>query len=391
MDDDEKWIPELGLLGDITAFCREYEKKHGVYPISLSEWDPSSYFKEALVGFDLIDRGKEDFVTYLFSSTISQDIKKRICDKLGISLKSKSTLFTPSGSASILNLINCYARNGIDKIVLLNPTYFTVKYALNIYGIHFTDIYLKKDYEFGKFYISEKDKKIIEQHSALWLTNPIYCTSVFYDLETIQYFERLLDGGMEILSDESDCPIGMELSRYLGKFENFSGIYSPHKSICVNALKFSLICSKLEHQPIFNHWSDVLYGCLSASNRHAMLHFISDNYDHYCQKFNTLISDAKEYVIQCSAESAYAHIDLEQSGYLMSVYFPCLSSNYTNEQQLLHDIIQQCGVYVIPGSRSKFDPDMGFTFRLNLASDSPQFRTGVSSLIRYLDAICAML
>ena len=43
------------------------------------------------------------------------------------------------------------------------------------------------------------------------------------------------------------------------------GIYTPHKSVCMNGLKFSVIAFHPSHQKIFQDLADILLGGLSLS------------------------------------------------------------------------------------------------------------------------------
>ena len=71
------------------------------------------------------------------------------------------------------------------------------------------------------------------------------------------------------------------------------GLYSPHKAVCVNAIKFAAIIHATTYSSVFQHWSDVLIGGLGSSVQCALAHFVGANFSQYQEEFLQYIGNAR--------------------------------------------------------------------------------------------------
>ena len=355
-------INEINFLDEIDCIEEEYIKKFGVKPLNVSNWNSSYDFKSDLV--ELIEINEPfNQLDYIFSYSESEDIKKSVLAKLGFT--DKSILFTHSGSASIINTVNLLKCSGITKIVTLCPAYFTLFHACKVFSIELVPIYLHRNNDV--FYFDNNEfAELSSPDTAYWITNPIYCTSVYYTLQQIDFLKILLNNNM-VVFDESLSIVGKEIGRIIGDNPNFIGIYSPHKTICMNGRKFSCTISNKYNQNVLDAWSDVFCGCLGVSNDLAISHFLSQNYDTYSIAFHKKINIEFNKIIAICEKHNISY-DKKANGYLITLYFPNISAEKGLEISFAKDIMFNTGIRYISGIRNHFSKELGFCFRINLSS-----------------------
>lgn len=192
--------------------------------------------------------------------------------------------------------------------------------------------------------------------------------------------------GKYIIADESLCISGHELIRKLGKYNNFIGIYSPHKSVCINGNKFSVITYAQEENLLFNDWVVALSGNLLVSNAIAVNHYLSDDYEIYSQTFNHEIhsrfSNLKDFLGKYDVD-----YDYKANGYLVTLYFHNISGNKGYDKKFLKELIYNTSATMIPGIRNHFGTNLDFCFRINLCCLNANMYHALKRLILYLKNI----
>jgi len=375
-----KTVGELNFLDEIDILENEYNSSHEDVLVNVSDWNPSREFKSELSNILALNYQIDD-IDYIFSYTQSETRKSQVLNKLGC-LSNKAALFTHSGSASIFNCVNMLHSVGVKKLIVLCPAYFTLFHACKTFNIECIPVYLDRC-ENG--YFVDPNKLNIEKISAFWVTNPVYCTSVYYDKNMISLFKHLLNDNI-VVFDESLCMSSMELVRELGEFENFIGIYSPHKSVCMNGNKFSVIIADLKMQDFLDAWSDIICGCLSTGNDIAISHYLSHNFSKYNSAFLEKILQNKR-IIENLCDAADVTYDKNSYGYLITVFFPNINAQKGLDINFIKTIIRETGVRFISGKRNHFGDDLGFCFRVNLAAYSEKFYYALERTFRYLSQI----
>jgi hypothetical protein len=187
------------------------------------------------------------------------------------------------------------------------------------------------------------------------------------------------------VADECLALAGQEIGRELGHHAGFVGIYTPHKTICLNGAKFSVIVFDRSQQAFFDQWSDILCGGLSVSAGLALRHFLSPNFAHYDEVFRAKTKAALLAAGQLSALCPTGELDSDTEGHFVTFYMPTLSAELGADQEFLWRMASASAAVVIPGTRNHFDPTVGFCFRINLALDGPAFRGALGRLFRFLD------
>ena len=322
-----------------------------------------------------------DAIAYRYSYQL--ETRETLLTTLGIEEHETSCLILENGSSAITAVANWLALSHIADVIVLAPCYFTVPYALARLGMRVRRVYARRTargYELP-------DCLDAPPGSAFWITNPIYNTGTYLLPAQMPTLLRLMECNVTIVADESLAFEPSSLTKALGGHPKFVSIHTPHKSICVNALKFSLVSFPKQYEMTFNHWSDVFSGGLSLSAIAAIDHFLSANYERYRETFlNTIAPVAKWHDETLKIYAPMALTDPKAIGHFATVYFPWISADAGSDNTFIAHTMEATGTAFIPGSRSWFDPANGFCLRVNLAQDSPQFRAATSRLYRYLSS-----
>jgi hypothetical protein len=379
-DGDNQRIDELVLLDEIEALAEDYRNRHGRLPTDVSHWDPSKEIMDALrwvlpvVTFN-------NPVPYRYSYLIDQ--RATILERLGFPSGASAALVTDNGSVSIASVANWLLLFGVRCVNLLRPCYFTTPHNLRRLGIAVRSVAVPR--EFGEYSLPvDLD---LAHGDAIWLTNPVYNTGI-YSLEfCTKELLRIADAGALVVADEALALPPSRIAAALGGHRNFIGIYTPHKSICVNAFKFSVIAFHPDYENAFTDWADVLSGGLSLSATAATEHFLTQDFEAYRTEFLKLIDETQAWhkgLLQQYRGAIEA--DVGARGHFRSIYCPAIEAQRGNDLEFLAELMEATGSALIPGTRSGFDPNLGFSFRINLARDSAQFRSALARLYRTLAA-----
>jgi aspartate/methionine/tyrosine aminotransferase len=275
----------------------------------------------------------------------------------------------------------------MTRVVILCPAYFPVFYDAQIMGLQHVSLFMRRAQGGWQLPREEMMAVVCEAPAgtAVWVTNPVYCTGNYLSESDVGFLDSLLADGVTVVGDECLSINGYELGRKLGHSERFLGIYSPHKSVSVNAVKFAAVVFDAKYEEFFDSWADVLAGGLSASSYTAILHFLGDNFPPYQASFLCYTSRVRENVVRIIRERGM-HIETDEHslGHFMTCYAPQVLGGKGNDKAFLRELVWNTGAILIPGLRNHFSPSLGFSFRINLARESPQFYSAFHRIIEYL-------
>lgn len=379
-------LREMDFLQDIKSIQKEYLSNYGHMPFNVSDWNPSNEFKLKIQHISEMENCFNS-IDYIFSYTFDQNSHNNILKKLGYDNSSddRAVLITPNGSSSIRNVLHWLKENQYNKLLTISPTYFTVFCGCNDFDIECKEIFLYRD---NYSFLANENELFnnVNQVDAIWITSPIYCTSTYFENDMISNFIKILEMGKVIVADESLCTSGHELIRKLGKYKNFVGIYSPHKSVCINGNKFSVITYTKEEDLIFNDWVVALSGNLLVSNGIAVNHFLSNDFEKYSNAFNHEIN-SNFTKLKALLKELNVDYDCNANGYLVTLYFHNISGNEGYNNSFLKKLIFSTGTTMIPGIRNHFGNDLDFCFRINLCCLNTNMYHSLKRLILYLKNI----
>jgi len=221
--------------------------------------------------------------------------------------------------------------------------------------------------------------------TALWVTNPVFSTGCYLADADVIFLKELLDEGVTVVVDECLALNGYELSHRLGAYNQFIGLYSPHKALSINSTKFAAIVFDKSYQEFFHCWTDILAGPLASSTHSAMVHFLEENFSHFQAAHINYLETVRAEVLQIVGR--YPNIietDQETIGNFITCYVQQISGANGNSEEFLRDLIWRTGACLIPAVRSYMNPDLGFSFRVNLARACPQFYSSLNRVVEYL-------
>jgi len=377
-------IQELNALSFRDELSSAYEESYGSPPFDLSHWDPSEQTLRALL-VHLKLPPPPCVLPYILPYELGE-IKERVIKRLGLSPDGRDTLIVPTGTSAIAFSAWWLKVFNVERVVIPCPAYFSSFYACDMMRLEYTRVHLRREsgewhwpYEEIISAVSHKGRR-----TAVWITNPIYTTGVYLNGSQVDFLNSLLEQDVVVILDECHAINGKELGPRLMPSEQLLGIYSPHKSVCINAAKFAAIVFDVKYRQFFADWTDVLVGGLSAANYTALLHFLSPNFDEFYNAFTELINTARSEVVEIIRRySGSLEIDHKSEGYLMTVYAPKVPA-LGNCEDVLRDIVFSTGATMIPGTRNHFSQDMGFNFRINLARACPQFTAALNRVAAHL-------
>ena len=381
-------VAERNELAFLDAISAEYHKCHGAAPFNLSHWDPGHHAIRSLESCLTIPEIR-DIMPYVYSDEL--DLRDSIRQRLGLFGRDRDCQIVPTGTSAMLAAILWLKAAGVNRLAILCPSYFPVFYVCQLLGLPFTSVYMNRDRDGWKLPCEELQGGLLTgERVAVWITNPVYCTGVHLSSSGTDFIQRLLNRGVYVVLDECLCLSGREIGPRVESTDRFVGLYSPHKSVAVNAIKFAAVVHASVHTRLFRHWSDVVIGGLSASTKAAVLHYLSDNFEVYERAFLEYIAEAKTRIQSVQGATASSiELDSDAEGYFISCYAKNIAAEDATPT-FLRDLVFGTGGSVIPGLRNHFGSSIPFNFRLNLARACPQFFGTFGRVSSYLSRIYAM-
>lgn len=156
--------------------------------------------------------------------------------------------------------------------------YYSVLYNFLQKGIQTIKIYAERT-DGGYALPHAQIMDILDDIDAIWLTNPIYNTGIYYLKEDIEFLKSKIPSRILILCDDCFSANGHELIKNFGGHSNFISIHDPLKQIMVNGLKFSCILYPVKYERLFEQWSDIICGSLSYSTVQSIDFFNSSDFN----------------------------------------------------------------------------------------------------------------
>jgi aspartate/methionine/tyrosine aminotransferase len=381
-------VSELEGLSYLEGLAEEYRSRSGAAPFNLSLWDPSEFMMNSLLKFLRLPVSPLP-IPYIYSD---EESKQQVLERLGFVQSRRICAFVQAGTnAGLLAAVWLKALN-FKRTLVLCPAYFSIFYALEILNVPHQSIYMAR--KKGNWYLPhEKIEGAIGKkpsQTAIWLTNPVYCTGNYRSASDIEFLKMLLHRGVTVIADECLCINGRELGRELAWSDKFVGIYSPHKSVSVNAVKFATVVADESHERFFDHWTDVIVGSLTASNYSAISHFIGENFPRFLRAFIEHTDRSRDEVME-RIRRFHPLIETDDNavGHYITCYAPQVTGDEAEGKKILQGLMSETGALVIPGAVNHFPRDIGFNFRINLARAGPQFFAAFQRTLNYLTSMSA--
>lgn len=386
-------IREWDTINKIELLERKIFNKSGIKPNNVSHWNSAADFQKLLKEiYKPTDVELELYLDYNFTYDVTNVKKRKIIGQLGLD-KSIMGLVVPTGTIAINCTLNWLKEScKITNIAILCPAYFAVFHICDVMGINYHEIYMKKDAN-GKYKIPQaelisliSEKKI----DAIYITNPVYCTSSYLDNSDLEFLNNILDRkkvDQEIRIIWDGC-LSIKKNPYVSALcskENVVSIFEPHKPLAINGSKFCVVCFKYKELSFFESRADIIYGGLSASNLIALNHYLSPNYNECLKFFLKESYDNYCKILELSSKYNNVEIDDYDHSLYISCYFPRVSSEHSYRTDFLSKMITESQCSFIPGRRNHFDPNLPFSFRINLTRCDDEVLNMLNKIFSLLD------
>lgn len=379
------FIDEIYVMDDIFSIEHKVEKEYGIHIPNVSYWDSSVDFQKHMTQALVLPPQSLPW-NYYYSYSISKEEQLQVLKHLGVQiqqLQSTMGLFLQSSTIAIVNIINLLVHFNQKRLCILQPAYFSVALCCSTqsleYGIE------QISFANGKPQIPVN--KIIEGgYDCIWITSPIFCTGYYPDNEFLRDIEFLKSLGIALIFDESLALPGKEMIRSFPIDQKIFAIYSPHKSIAINGLKFAVIICDIFYEDFLEQWVDVFSGALGVSNRDAILHYISPNYLENCYPaYKTYINQTRKIVSDIVEQFPFASMLPITEGHYINVFLDLKVQGKRELLNFVNDIVHGCLASFIPSSLNGFDSSQSFGFRVNLTGNALELEGAIGRIMKYIN------
>lgn len=377
------FINEIFVLDEIFSLEQKTEKEFGIPIPNISHWDSSYTFQKHMAQILVLPDASLPW-NYYYTYSFSVKERQQVLKNLGVlpeNLHSTMGLLLQSSTIAIVNMVNLLVQLKQKKICILQPAYFSVASCCSMFSL---------EYDTEQIIFTDNHPRIpISQiitggYDCIWITSPIFCTGYYPDEEYLKDIDALRSTGMILVFDESLALPGKELIRSFPINRKSFAIYSPHKAISINGLKFSIIvCDKI-YEDFLEQWVDIFSGALSGSNRDAVFHYISPNYLNACYPaYKSYIDKAKEVVNKIVEQFPFASMLPNTEGHYINIFIDSKLRGKQGDLALLSTVIPNSLASFIPATLNGFDYSQGFGFRVNLTGDFKELESAVGRIMQY--------
>jgi len=374
--DSKKLFDTISTFDELEGLSEQYKKLYSIEPFNLSYWDPSGDFSKKMLPYIKLKYPKNS-INYIFTYQI-ENLKNQLLIDLGFDPNKKDAIFTPNGTTSIMMVVHWIKMKGFSKLNVICPSYFSL--FNNCQKENIKIIKHKINYITGDLLEINPMKY---RDEIFWLTNPIYSLGFHLNKKNLDIIEQLLVKNI-IIADDCVAHKYKEISRVYGNHKNFIGIYAPHKSVCINGIKFSAIVFSKEDEPFFDQSIDFLCGGLNIASVAAINNYLDGSYEIYKNKFQEHINGTHLFVKNICKEIPQAYYNNADEHYLTSISFPKIPYKLSGNKKFLWNIMDNTGAAFITGHFNNYPKESGFSFRVNMARDSSQFRSTLTRLLLFL-------
>ena len=377
-------INDIYILDEIFSIEQKARLKYGLPIPNVSHWDSSPAFQRSMA--QALSLPQSSFLwDYYYTYSIPKDDRLQVLKQLGVkpqNLTSAMGLFLQSSTIAIVNMINLLVQYHYKKLCILQPSYFSVESCCNALSL-----------PYGKEWISfaenrpkiPADEILSGGYDCVWITSPIFCTSYYYDDDCLHTINLLREAGLTLILDESLALPGRELIRTFQPSQDLFAIYSPHKAISINGMKFAVIVSDIVYEDFLEQWVDILSGALGSSNRDAIFHYISSNYLENCYTaYETYINYAKEAISEILKKFPLASMLPDTIGHYINIFVGIKNIDQSMILDIISDVVDHTFASFIPSSLNGFDMRQSLSFRINLTGDITETRGAVGRILDYL-------
>lgn len=371
-------IPHLEEIEQIRRIETRIFHETGIPIDNISHWNAGQEYQELILSHynAATPINPSD---YHYSYEYNRDIKQILISKFLPSNNTHNAVLVHNATAAICCIADYLKKNDYKKICVIEPAYFSIYSCLRSFGLN---VYKES--------ITVKNKKLIfpfkniiqHKYDCVWITSPIFSTGIYYTSEQLEYINILSQKGIFVIIDESASSPNQIISKQLSFTENMIAIFSPHKYLSINAVKFAVIICTYPMSKYFENWIDVLIGSLPLSSCIAIEHFLSPNFEVCLQKHDDYIKKNLENIHSLCLQYPTNFYYGKASNYI-SVCNEHIPYAHSLDPINMYQIMNATHVSFIPGYINGFNESWGFCYRVNLTLNSSTIQNGLGRLFNY--------
>lgn len=370
------FIDDIFFLDSIFEIEKNISSDRNKPITNISHWNPSNAYMEMIMK-SLSPQSVTNIFKYVYTYDIPIMTRNAIIKKLiGTYPDSQMCMILPNSTLAIINIVNYLKQNGFHRLFMLQPSYFSVEEACKLAEIEVVKIPLQ--YNKNKYEIP-LDIVHVNAQDAVWITSPLYSTSYLLDQCIIQCIDYYTTNNRLVIIDESLNINGLETIRNLKHNKYLFGIYSPHKSIFCNGLKFSAIICDKTNDDFLEQWIDVIGGALPGSCINAVEHFLSPNFNLCNENAKEWFRHSKTTIIEILQKYPFASVDTVQSiGSYTTINIPYIP---LRSLDFIKKMMSETLVSIIPGF---INGNPNCSFRINLSLNQNTIGNSLNTLLNFI-------
>ncbi len=374
-------VQELLDLEDIEKNEKKYYAEYGYFPFNVSTWNPSNFFSNKFL-MNRIHLSPYNYIPYIYSYELNKQKLLTTKTKLGGN-NNYECLITNTGTSAISLVSSILKEIRVESVLVICPIYYSILYNL-----------LQKDIKIYKLDIERTEKgyhlpqlQIIEfigKIDAIWITNPIYNTGIYYFQEDIDFLQSIIPSNIKIVCDDCFSVNGHELIRSFRNHNNFISINDPLKQIMINGLKFACIMYPQQYDKLFTQWSDIICGSLTYSTVQSIDFFNSNEFDEINNQLHQHFNNSNKILQQLTNKFSRIIIDKqEHSSHMHMCIIKGFPYDYLQDIERMYLFMKETATSIIPGNRFHFPSFNNFSFRLNMGRECPEFWDALIRIFQY--------
>lgn len=371
-------IDAVTRLDEIEDLSARFERRHGFSPEAISHWDPKPDFEEQISSWLAEIPPAVSLVRYVYSSYLNLDetIRSRLREPQG-----RGFALTPSGTSSLATVLTYLANVGIKNLHIVTPSYFAVEAVAKILGLKVSFWQVER---IGGRYRLPRNLKVASK-SAVWLTLPVYGASSYIPNDEVAANIDVIREDAVVVVDESLAYPDKNDFRSIVTLDRVLRISTPHKALCVNGEKVSIISFPEHLSATFNSWNDCFAGGIGSSGLRALQFFLDEAYDRAVTRMREMTKASLLRMHSVLGNRGTESLDVETDGHFVMLYWPKLPMSASLNSKFMSEIVDVSGALPIPASRNRHLETDGFAFRINLMRLDAAGLGGLKRLVDELD------
>ena len=344
-----------------------------------------------------------DMARYRFLDTVTatkQRIRDFYLEHCSISAPLDNMLICQNGTALITLLLRALKTNGVNRVLVVTPAYFSVFDNIETNGQHL--IYVHADITAspsitGQIIIEMARAQMVD---AIFITNPIFASGEQLTAELIDFvIDYSCRAGVWVIVDESLAGLpwsGATLGPYTTPvMKTVAGspravyIWSITKSLFINGLKHSLAIAPSTIVRGMEKAADLMVGGFTA-HQLALIEKIYDT-KNMQQVINCADANIHQFMhtydLCCVAlQETPLRITAANSGFHSAVFIPNHHENSTSRaRELVTLMIEAHGISSIPLAHFGYPISSPIGVRINLSKDPKKLYKALIALAKIVD------